>query len=79
MNDHAYDISYLEAELIDAGLAPVRTIAKAPPTTPSRQATVAAAQEAMARELLQAAEVHEAMIQQYLGISGALVTDDPYR
>lgn len=72
MNDNAYDISYLEAELIDAGMAPARverapSIVQAPRVDP-----LVAAQEAMARELLAAAEVHEAMIQQYLRISDAV-------
>lgn len=72
MNDHAYDVSYLEAELT-AACAPPARVEKAPPAV-SLHAAVAAAQEAMARELMLAAEVHEDLIRQYLGISGDMVT-----
>ncbi|MGH8157827.1 MAG: hypothetical protein ACREPQ_06885 [Rhodanobacter sp.] len=69
MNDHAYDISYLlESELVIAE-APVARMVKAAPAAP-RQPTVTDAQEAMARELLQAADAHEELIRQYLRMSG---------
>jgi hypothetical protein len=77
MNDHAYDISYiLEADLIDAGALIART-EKAPPA-PSGVPTLAAAQEAMARELMQASDTHEAMIQQYLGICSSASNGNAY-
>ncbi|OOG42600.1 hypothetical protein [Rhodanobacter sp. C05] len=69
MTDHAYDISYLlESEPAKVETRDLR-ITKAPPVVPARP-SVAAAQEALARELMQAAEAHEALIQQYLQISG---------
>lgn len=71
MNDHAYDISYLlESESVVAE-APVPRVAKAPQTAPKRP-TVIDAQEAMARELLSAADAHEELIQQYLRMSDGL-------
>ena len=77
MNDHAYDISYiLEADLIDAGALIART--EKAPATPSGTPTLAAAQEAIARELMQAADTHEALIQQYLGISSSVSTGSAY-
>ncbi|TAM57413.1 MAG: hypothetical protein EPN49_14895 [Rhodanobacter sp.] len=65
MSDHAYDISYLlEAEMttVEVPAAPVQ---KAPPARPL-PSPVAAAQEVLARELMQAAAAHEALIEQYL-------------
>ena len=65
MSEQAYDISHLlESEPVRVA-APDLQIAKAPPAVPPRL-SVAAAQEALARELLQAADAHEALIQQYL-------------
>lgn len=69
MNDHAYDISYLlesEAAIVEA---PAPRVAKAPLATP-RQPSLADTQEAMAQELLQAADAHEELIQQYLRMGG---------
>ncbi len=67
MSDQAYDISYLiESEPAKAeapALPPGLRMAPAPPPAPP---SIASAQEAMARELLQVADAHEAFIQQYL-------------
>jgi hypothetical protein len=73
MSEHAYDISYLLDSEPARAAAPELRIAKAPPVTPPKL-TIAAAQEALARELLQAAAAHEALIQQYLRM-----TDEGYR
>lgn len=75
MSEQAYDISHLlESEPVRFA-APDLRIARAPPaTTPTPPLNVAAAQEALARELLQAAAAHEALIQQYLSM-----TDEGYR
>ncbi|MCW8807657.1 MAG: hypothetical protein OQK79_06035 [Rhodanobacter sp.] len=69
MNDHAYDISYLlDSDSVDASEL-VSTLKKAsPPAKPT--VTLALVQDTMARELLQAAAVHDALVQQYLRISG---------
>lgn len=70
MSDLAYDISYLldsEPARIEA---PVPRVAKAVPAAPPP--TLADAQAALARELLQAAEVHEEWIRQYLSVHGAI-------
>jgi hypothetical protein len=76
MNDEAYDISHLlESELVKADVPELR-IVRAPPAAPARSVVVTA-QEAMAQELLKAAEAHEEMIRQYLRISGDSV-DDPF-
>jgi len=66
MNDVAYDISYLlENEPATAtAAAPVLRVAKAAPA--AVPLGVAAAQAALARELLQFAEAHEEWIRQYL-------------
>ena len=74
MNDHAYDISYLESELIEACMpAPQAAKALASAAVP---AAVAAAQEAIAQELMAAADIHEALIQQYLRMSGNVFADE---
>ncbi len=74
MNDHAYDISYLESELIEACMpAPRAVTALASAAIPS---AVAAAQEAIAQELMAAADIHEALIQQYLRMSGNVFADE---
>ncbi|MDE2156002.1 MAG: hypothetical protein KGJ32_08960 [Xanthomonadaceae bacterium] len=65
MSDHAYDISYLLESGMTTDEMPVARVQKAPPAQPL-PSPVAAAQEALARELMQAATVHEALIQQYL-------------
>jgi len=70
MNDLAYDISHLlESEPFKPTVPEFRT-ARATPAAPPVP-TVAAAQEALAQELLQAAATHEAMIQQYLRMTDA--------
>ena len=76
MNDEAYDISHLlESEPVKAEVPELR-IVRAPPVAPARTVVITA-QEAMAQELLKAAEAHEEMIRQYLRISGDVV-EDPY-
>lgn len=72
MNDIAYDISHLlDAELAQAD-APAPRVVRAVPAVAARPAQpgVAAAQEALARELMQSAAIHDALIQQYLRMSG---------
>jgi hypothetical protein len=74
MNDHAYDISYLlesEPARVDVPDLRMAKAAAAPPPKPS----VTDAQEAMARELLQAAAAHEELIQQYLRFSSSGLQD----
>ena len=73
MNDHAYDISYIEAELVEACMPAPRAKALAPAAV---AITLAAAQEAMAQELLAAADIHEALIQQYLRMSANVITSE---
>ncbi|WP_426687625.1 hypothetical protein [Rhodanobacter ginsengiterrae] len=70
MSDHAYDISYLLDG--DAALAepPVLRVAKAPPVPARSPSRVAAAQEALASELLLVAEAHEDWIRQYVRMHG---------
>ncbi|HEV2681608.1 MAG TPA: hypothetical protein VGV14_13970 [Rhodanobacter sp.] len=72
MNDFVYDISHLlESEPVTAVASDSR-IAKTPaPAAPS----VADVQDSMARELLQAAEAHDALIQQYLRMTDANYRD----
>ena len=72
MNDIAYDISHLlDAESQQAD-APAARIVRTVPAVPTRavRSGVAAAQEALARELIQCAPIHDAMVQQYLRMSG---------
>jgi len=72
MNDIAYDITHLlDAERLQAE-APAPRVVRAVPTVPARavRSGVAEAQEALARELIQCAPIHDAMIQQYLRMSG---------
>ena len=74
MNDHAYDISYIEAELIEACMPAPRAVkTPAPAVLPT---AVAEAQEAIAQELMAAADIHEALIQQYLRMSGNVITSE---
>lgn len=79
MNDEAYDISHLlESEPVKADVPELRIVRTPPaPPVPAPRPVVVSAQEAMAQELLKAAEAHEEMIRQYLRISGDPV-DDPY-
>lgn len=72
MNDIAYDISHLlDVERQQADV-PAPRVVRAVPTVPARVARsgVAEAQEALARELIQCAPIHDAMVQQYLRMSG---------
>lgn len=72
MNDIAYDISHLlDAECQQADV-PAPRIVRAVPTVAARAAGsgVAEAQEALARELLKCAPIHDAMVRLYLGMSG---------
>lgn len=72
MSDLAYDITYLiDSELAEPA-APSRAPSRAPAAVPPSPANAVNAQEALARELLQAADVHEALIQQYLRFSGTV-------
>ncbi|MEO7051984.1 MAG: hypothetical protein ABI128_10000 [Rhodanobacter sp.] len=72
MNDIAYDISHLfDVEPWQAAAPEARAVrtvptvlAKLPPPS------VAVAQDALARELMQSAPIHEALIQQYLRMRG---------
>jgi len=74
MNDIAYDISHLlDAENHQADApAPAPRVVRAVPTATARvvRSGVAEAQEALAHELLQSASIHDAMVQQYLRLSG---------
>jgi hypothetical protein len=77
MNDEAYDISHLLAsEPVKADVPELRIVRASPSAAPARPVVITP-QEAMAQELLKAAEAHEEMIRQYLRISGDPV-DDPY-
>lgn len=74
MNEHAYDIAYLESELIEACMPAPRAVkAPAPAALPI---AVAEAQEAIAQELMAAADIHEALIQQYLRMSSNVITNE---
>ncbi len=69
MNDHAYDISHLlESDSIQ--VAP--RIVTAPRAVPAKPKPIglAEAQEAMARELMQAAALHDALVEQFLRLQG---------
>ena len=70
MSDLAYDITYLiEAESAEPA-APPRAATRTPAAVAPSPANAVNAQEALARELLQVADAHEALIQQYLRFSG---------
>jgi hypothetical protein len=82
MSDHAYDISHL-LDLDDVKAEPrelriVRTPppVKTPPAAPKPDG-VAEAQEALARELMESAAIHEALIEQYLRISAVTAEGKP--
>lgn len=69
MNDSAYDMTYDISHLLDVELpkaeAPAPRVMQAVPSAPTKQ-SVTDAQEALARELMQAAVIHDALVQQYL-------------
>ncbi|WP_426702270.1 hypothetical protein ACPPVV_04470 [Rhodanobacter sp. Col0626] len=68
MSEHAYDITYLlDIEPVKLDVPERGTVRKPLAAVP---ASVSALQEAMARELLQADEAHEALIQQFLRMAG---------
>lgn len=72
MNDIAYDISHLlEVELHQADV-PAPRVVRAVPTVAANPAvpSLAEAQQAIARELMQSAAIHDAMVQQYLRMCG---------
>ncbi|MDE1895060.1 MAG: hypothetical protein KGM46_02475 [Pseudomonadota bacterium] len=70
MNNLAYDISHLfEADMIELDGNHYRPAAPQAPVL-CKAPSVQALQEAMARELLQADAMHEALIRQYLRIAG---------
>ena len=72
MSDHAYDISHLlDLDTFKDEPATLRIVRTPPPSqqaAPSvpKATTVAEAQEALAKELMGAAAIHEALIHQYL-------------
>ena len=69
MSDAAYDITYLlEPELVNTAPPGLR-IVQARSASP-RPPVVASAQDELARELMQNAEIHEALIRQYLTMAG---------
>jgi len=74
MNDLAYDISHLlESEPFKTPAPEFRTARVVAAVPPVR--SVAAAQEALAQELMQAADAHEALIQQYLRMTDVAYQD----
>jgi hypothetical protein len=82
MDDQAYDISHLLAQDAAASPAPNLRIVETPPTVRPAAVTVAdvaSAQDQLARELLQNAAMHEALIQQYLRMAGDTRVDIPLR
>jgi hypothetical protein len=74
MTDTAYDITHLlESELASSPPANLRSM-KTPlrPATPLRPPAAPAAEDVLARELMQSAGIHEALIQQYLRMAGSV-------
>ncbi|HWU75755.1 MAG TPA: hypothetical protein VN043_04575 [Rhodanobacter sp.] len=79
MNDHAYDISHLlESDSIQVEVATPR-IVSAPRAVPSKPKPPgpAAAQAALAMELMQCASVHDAFVEQFMRMD-ATATRDSY-
>ena len=68
----AYDISHLFDAEPQQAYAPEPRSVKAVPTTVAKlpPPSIAVAQDALARELMQSAPIHEALIQQYLRMRG---------
>lgn len=69
MNDIAYDISYLLDSEPARVEAPALRVARTPP--PAAPPGMVEVQAVLAQELLQAAEVHEEWIRQYLRMQGS--------
>jgi len=70
MNDHAYDISHLLETEPAFEVQPVSRVTKVVPrVVEDPGASVAAAQEALAQELLGADAIHEEMIRRYLSMT----------
>ncbi|HTH68903.1 hypothetical protein [Rhodanobacter sp. T12-5] len=69
MSEHAYDITYLLESEPAAVKAPELRAVPARPAAPPRP-SLAEVQEAIARDLMQAAEAHEELIRQYLCVMG---------
>lgn len=77
MNEQAYDISHLlESEPATPAVPERRVVRTPPPARPKPD--VVAIEEALAREFLQFADAHEAMIQQYQRMT-AVVGRGTYR
>ena len=74
MNDSAYDISHLLEQDAITTVAPKLHIVAKPAARPSE---VASAQYKLARELMQSAAMHEALIQQYLRMATDTGEDMP--
>ena len=70
MDDTAYDISQLlafDSESLPANPSATRNAqSRQSAAEKRRQLTVAEAQEALSRELMRTAEIHDALVQQYL-------------
>jgi hypothetical protein len=73
MTDTAYDITHLESELASSPPANLRSL-KPPlrPATSLRPPVAPAVEDVLARELMQNAGIHEALIQQYLRMAGSV-------
>lgn len=74
MTDTAYDITHLESELASNPPADLRS--RKPPlrsATPVRPPATPTVEDVLARELMQSAGMHEALIQQYLSMAGSSV------
>lgn len=67
-HDMTYDISHLLDVELPQAKAPAPRVARAPARP--KQHSVVEAQEALARELMQSAAIHDAMVQQYLRMRG---------
>ncbi|KZC40295.1 hypothetical protein RHOFW510R12_04065 [Rhodanobacter sp. FW510-R12] len=70
MSELAYDITYLVESASAEPAAPSRAPIRTPAAVAPSPANAVNAQETLARELLQVADAHEALIQQYLRFSG---------
>ena len=72
MNDIAYDISHLFDVEPQRAAAPEPRVVKTVPTVVAKlpPPSIAVAQAALARELMQSEPIHEALIQQYLRMRG---------